>query len=201
MPLLPLEPFLHPEGLFEESACAPEPEGVWWALFTRPRMEKALARKLLDRDVAFFLPLYKRRWPHGKRWLTSYVPLFPGYLFLHGGPEARLAALQTNLVSRVLPVADQARLAADLERVNRLMTSGEPLTPEEQFQPGARVVITQGAFAGLEGTLLRRDGQLRFAVEVQLLHRGVSLVIDSGMLQPAEGGPSLQHTAGGLNCA
>jgi transcription termination/antitermination protein NusG len=200
MPLLPLETFLHPEDLF---GAAPdgEPGGVWWALFTRPRMEKALARKLLDRDVGFFLPLYKRRWAHGTRWLTSHVPLFPGYLFLHGGPEARLAALQTNLVSRVLPVADQGRLAADLGRVHRLMTSGEPLTPEDRLQPGTRVAITRGTFAGLEGTLLRRDGQWRFAVEVQLLHRGVSLVIDAGMFRPVADGPALGHTANRLTCA
>jgi hypothetical protein len=200
MPLLPLETFLHPEDLLDESPLVPARAGHWWALFTKPRMEKALARRLLDRDVAFFLPQTKRRWQHGKRWLTSHVPLFPGYLFLHGDGESRLAALQTNLVTRTLAVTDQAGLEADLARVHRLMISGEPLDPEDRLLPGARVVITQGTFAGLEGRLLHRDGRLRFAVEVQLLQRGVSVVIESGMFQPLGDERAAPH-ANGLSCA
>src|SRR5262245_45746376 len=60
MPVLPLEPFLYPEELFREDGETPDIAGQWWVLHTRPRAEKALARKLRQKDVSFFLPLLPR---------------------------------------------------------------------------------------------------------------------------------------------
>src|SRR5271165_5025522 len=165
MPLLPLEPFLFPDALFGEPAAAPEP-GQWWVLHTRPRAEKALARRFLTRELPFFLPLYKRVWRSRGRTLTSHVPLFPGYVFLHGDGPQRLVALETNLVAQVLPVPDQAELHADLTRVHGLMVSGSPLAPEQRPAPGTPVRIISGSFAGMEGTVLRDGGKLRLLVEV-----------------------------------
>jgi transcriptional antiterminator RfaH len=147
-------------------------------------VEKSLARRLREREVSFFLPLYRRRWKQRGRVFNSYLPLFPGYLFVYGDADARLTALQTNLVVRTLPVPDQGRLQADLFQVHRLLTTGAPVTPEDRLQPGSRVRVTRGPFEGLEGKVLRREQQLRFVVEVQLLQRGVSLHIESGMFEP-----------------
>src|ERR1700736_5805449 len=106
MPLLPLEPFVYPNGLFDHPAGSAEETGRWWVLHTRPRAEKALARRLLGRNLPFFLPLYNKEWRSGGRSLCAYHPLFAGYLFLYGDGQQRLHALETNLVARVLPVDD-----------------------------------------------------------------------------------------------
>ena len=186
MPLLPLEPFLFPEDLLEN----PEPDACdaacWWVLHTRPRAEKSLARRFLGREVPFFLPLYKRQWRSRGRLLCSHMPLFPGYLFLWGDGQARMAALETNLVVRCIPVEDQRQLRADLARVYHLIAAGEPLTPEDRLAAGARVEIISGPLAGLEGKVIRRGRQLKFFVEVQLLQRGVSVEVESWMIQPLD---------------
>lgn len=190
MPLLAPEPTLHPETLFETVPSA----GGWWALGTQPRSEKSLARRLRDKDVAYFLPLARRRWKRNGRAFNSYLPLFPGYLFVFGGDDDRLAALQTNLVTRTLQVPDQRQLHADLSRVHRLLSAGEPLAAEENFVPGKKVVVTHGPFAEMEGTIVRRDRELRFVVQVELLHRGVSLAIEAWMFRPLD---SAAEQAGG----
>jgi transcription antitermination factor NusG len=182
MPLLALEPILHPNSLFD----VPPPSGGWWAFATQPRAEKSLARRLRDRDVAYFLPLARRRWKRNGRVFNSYLPLFPGYLFVFGDADARLAALQTNLVTRALPVPDQCQLHTDLARVHRLLAAGEPVAAEDNLVPGKAVIVTHGPFAGMEGTILRRDRELRFVIRVELLHRGVSLAIEDWMFQPLE---------------
>jgi transcriptional antiterminator RfaH len=184
MPLLPLEPFVSPQTLF--AGDAPEAAGAarWWVLHTRPRAEKSLARRVLQRGLSFFLPLHKRQWRSRGRLLSSYVPLFPGYVFLHADAAGRQAALETNLVARCLEVADQPGLYADLRRVHRLIVSDAPLTPEERLGPGSPVEIITGPFAGLQGKVLRRGGQLKLLVEVQFLQRGVSVEIENWMLQP-----------------
>src|SRR5262245_12163571 len=135
MPLLTLETFIHPEGLLDGMEVTSYP-GRWWALHTRPRAEKALARKCVDQGLSFFLPLYQQQWRSRGRLFRSHLPLFPGYVFLHGDEQTRLTALETNLVANVLPGDDQPRLHADLQRVYRLITSGAPITPEDRLEPG-----------------------------------------------------------------
>jgi transcription termination/antitermination protein NusG len=183
MPLLSAEPSLFPDTLFSGDGTEAVPD--WLVIYTRARAEKALARSLLARGVGFFLPLHERRWlsPSG-RTRCSYLPLFPGYVFLYGATEARWSALETGLVSRCLSVADQVGLHRDLARVYRLISSGAPLLPEERLEPGDLVEIVYGSLTGLVAKVIRRGKQLRLVVEVELLQRGVSVEIDSHMVQP-----------------
>ncbi len=185
MPLLPPETFVWPEELL--SRPMPGGEDVrWWALHSRPRAEKKLARHFLGRGLSFFLPLAKKRWRNRGRLFTSTSPLFPGYIFLLGDESARVSALTTNQVAQCIRVEDPARLHDDLARIHRLMISGEPLTPEERLQPGDWVEITSGPLEGLQGKVIRRGKHLRLFVEVQFLQRGASVEIDASMIRPAD---------------
>jgi transcriptional antiterminator RfaH len=187
MPLLPQEPCRFPDDLFANVTRTSEGPQRWWVLHTRPRTEKALARKFLARSLPFFLPLHRRQWRSRGRLQSSFLPLFPGYVFLHGDDEARVLALTTNLVANVLPVPDQPQLFDDLVRVNTLIGSGAPLAPQDRLDAGAPVEITAGPFVGLQGKILRHGKGLRFFVEVQFLQRGVSVEVESWMFQPLAG--------------
>jgi transcriptional antiterminator RfaH len=184
MPLLSPEPFVFPNDLLTHPAEAGDAALTWWVLHTRPRAEKALARNLLHTQTAFFLPIYQRQWRKRGRLFSSFLPLFSGYVFLYGDSQARLRALETNLVANCLTVSDQRQLYTDLARVYSLIASGAPLSPEERMQPGALVEIISGPFAGFEGKILQRGKRLRLTVEVQFLQQGVSVEIESWMLQP-----------------
>ena len=143
-----------------------------------------MARRFLDSGVPFFLPVCQRQWRNRGRMFRSYLPLFPGYVFLHGDEETRLAALETNLVAHVLLADDQQQLHGDLHRVYQLITSGAPITSEDRLEPGDLVEIVKRPFAGLEGKLIRRGTQLRLFVEVQFLRRAVSAEVESWMIRP-----------------
>ncbi len=184
MPLLALEPSLYPEDLLTTTACAADPAQRWWVLHTRPRTEKTLARQCVSQQLPFYLPLHHKKWQSRGRIQKSFVPLFPGYVFLFGDDEVRQSALQTNLVAHVIPVKDQQQLYADLNRVHRLIEGGRGLSPEDRLQPGSPVRISSGPLVGLEGKVLRREKNLRFFVEVRLLQQGVSVEIESWMIEP-----------------
>ena len=100
MPLLPAETLVFPPDLLCDLTPPIDTCARWWVLHTRSRAEKTLARQLLRRSLAWFLPLYQRRWRWKDRVQSSFVPLFPSYLFLWGDYDARLVALETNLVVR-----------------------------------------------------------------------------------------------------
>jgi transcriptional antiterminator RfaH len=184
VPLLPGEVNLYPADLFEKPLNSHEDSTRWWALYTRARAEKSLARRLVCRQFCFFLPLYLRKWRSRDRLRESHLPLFPGYIFLRDCGDARDDIVQTNLVNHFLWVEDQARFHADLSRVFLLTKTCDNLTPEGRIGPNTLVEITCGALAGMQGKVLRRGKQLRFFVEVQFLNRGVSVELESWQIRP-----------------
>ena len=184
MPLLAAEPIRFPDGLLTDPDALADRPGRWWAVHTKARGEKALARHLFGRFVAYYLPLHKHSWKNNGRTFTSHLPLFPGYVFLFGDDDARVAALESNQVSRMLPVPDQVRLVNDLRRVDRMLAAQAPIAPADAMAPGQPVRITAGAFEGLTGTLVQHGNQLRLVVEVAFLKQAVSVEVDGWMVEP-----------------
>ncbi len=156
----------------------------WWALYTKARQEKAIARDLFVRRVPFYLPLVNKTLIYGRRCIPSSVPLFAGYVFLCGTEEERGIALATNRVSRVIPVGDPERLRKDLRQLARLIDAKVPLTVESRLEPGDHVRVKRGPFEGMEGTVLRRQGRTQLVVSVDFLKQGASVQIDDFLLEP-----------------
>lgn len=192
MPILAREQDCFPDDLFEtleletDPAASPAGNRCWWLIYTRSRREKELMRRLTVRGSSFFCPIIGRRTrsPSG-RVRESHLPLFPGYVFLHGTADDRLAAVTTNCVSSVTPVADQVRLTTELARIRRLIASNVPITPEERLETGMLVRVTTGPLRGQEGVVIERRGKRRLLVAVDLLQRGASVDLDECDVQPA----------------
>jgi hypothetical protein len=81
------------------------------------------------------------------------------------------------------------QLRSDLARIHRCIETGLPLSPEPQLRPGTYVEITQGALKGTRGKISQQGKHLEFIVEVQFLLQGISLEIDSRMIQPVTAEP------------
>ncbi len=152
--------FWPPNRIFFPTICWKVPpralvaisEGVgtsWWVLYTRPRQEKSLARDLLSRGIQFYLPLVPRRLLIRGRPVFSHVPLFSGYVFVHGSREDRLRSLMTNRVAQVISVDDGERLRRDLQSIQWLIESGAPLTIESRLEANQPVRVRAGGVGGL----------------------------------------------------
>lgn len=186
MPILKREPDLLPETLFD----LPPDRWPWWVAHVRSRQEKLFARECRLRGVPFYLPLREHRAPRDRRRRVSFLPLFPGYVFVRGDLEhERLEVLKTNLCVNVLAVLDQEGLGADLAQVRRLQESGLPLLAHPELTKGSLVRIAEGAFAGLTGRVTRLRGRDRFVVSVRFIHRSVSVEVDRDALEPGEPEP------------
>lgn len=183
MPILKEEPSIFPDTLLD-AAPADAPDRRWFALYTKARQEKSLARELLKYQIPFYLPLVKKTTAARGRKRTSLTPLFGGYLFLFGSEEERVKGLTTNRVSRILPVEDPDQLVFDLRQLRQMIAANVPLTVESRFGPGQRVRVRQGAFGGLEGIVLKRRGETRLLVSINFLQQGASVEIDDFLLEP-----------------
>ncbi len=185
MPILPREPDLYPDELFDRLAVAGAPQGTWWAMYTLARREKELMRRLRALGIAHYGPTVTRRTRSpGGRSRTSHVPLFASYVFVMGGDDARQQALATNCVSKWLSVSDPAGLVRDLRQIHRLIELDAPLTVEARIEPGQRVRVRRGPMAGLEGTVVKRRGKDWLVVAVEFLQQGASVMLEDFQVEP-----------------
>jgi transcriptional antiterminator RfaH len=187
LPILPAEPDRYPAHLFDGRSTDRPGERAWFALHTRPRQEKSLARHLYASGVSYYLPAIPRRRRFSSRVLTSRMPLFPGYLFLFADRDERQVALASNRVAHAIEVHDQGRLWDDLRQVDRLLGSGVPVATETRLSPGTPVEITTGPLAGLYGTVLKTASGRRFLVRVDFIHQGASVLLEDCSLLPLRG--------------
>lgn len=182
MPILKREADIHPEDLLVSPAALSQP---WWAMYTMSRQEKKLARELIKLNVPFYAPLIERRYrsPNG-RLRTSYEPLFGNYVFVCGGEDERYRAVCTGAISRCLPIPAPEELVADLLQVRGLINMSAPLSPESRLEPGQRVRVRSGPFAGYEGVIVRREKDVRLQVSVRFMDQGVSVSIEDCQADP-----------------
>jgi transcription antitermination factor NusG len=164
MPLLPKEPEIFPESIF----AVREP---WRVAHVRSRQEKVLGRHLLRLDVPFYSPQMQKTVARSGRRLVSHVPLFPGYVFFRGGAVARLAALRSEVVANLIEVEDQELFGAELRQIRQLQMAGASLIPVEELAAGDVVRISNGPFAGYNGTVVRTARGDRLLVLLSLLQR------------------------------
>lgn len=157
---------------------------LWYAAYTLPRHEKAVAEQLAFRQVETYLPLYlsARRW--AQRRALVQMPLFPGYVFVRISGGERIRVLEHPSVLRLvtfngrpapLPDAEIARLRAALE-----LGKAEPFP---FLITGRRVRVKSGPLAGLEGTVLRRKSRMRLVVSVEAIQRSIIFDLDATDLE------------------
>ena len=181
MPILKEEPSIFPETLLD---AAPAADRRWFAIYTKARQEKSLARELLKYRIPFYLPLVKKTNVARGRRRTSLMPLFGGYVFLYGSEEERVRSLTTNRISRVLAVEDPDQLVFDLRQLRQMIVANVPLTVESRLSPGQWVRVRKGPFGGLEGVVLKRRGRSRLLVSINFLQKGASVEIEDFLLEP-----------------
>ena len=182
MPILPQEPDRFPPDLLNSELAA---ESQWWLVYTKSRQEKQLMRQLHRQQVAHYGPQIeqRRRSPSG-RIRTTYVPLFNNYVFVCGDNESRYQALCTGCVQKLTEITDTEPLLRELKQIDDLVAMGVPMSVEARLTAGQPVRVKNGAFAGFEGVVIRRDQETRLLVSVRFMDQGVSVKLDDCQLEP-----------------
>ncbi len=183
MPLLRQEPDVFPQSLFDTGGLELD-SGNWWTMYTLARREKELVRRLRTLEIAHYCPLIRKRSrsPAG-RVRESFVPLFPGYVFVRGAEPDRYQALTTNCISRCLEVPDSPQLTRELAQIHRLIESCAFVSLESRLVPGQQVRVKSGPMTGMEGTVIRRHGKEWFVIAVNFLQQGAAVLLEDFQLE------------------
>jgi transcription antitermination factor NusG len=156
----------------------------WYAVYTLPRHEKAVAEHLAFRQVETYLPLYlsARRWA-GRRALVQ-LPLFPGYVFVRISAHERIRVLEHPSVLRLVTFGGRPAPLSDreIERLRAALETGKA-EPFPFLIPGKRVRVKSGPLVGVEGTIVRRKGKMRLVVSIEAIQRSIIFDLDAADLE------------------
>lgn len=152
----------------------------WFAITTKPNLEKATSAALQARGLETFLPLYHVRCRWSDRIKELDLPLFAGYTFSRFEPARRVPVLSTPGALSIVGFGNCPAAIAESEiaAVRRIIASGLPAEPWPFLKLGARVLIEYGPLEGLEGIILSLKKQSRLVVSVSMLQRLVAVEID-----------------------
>ena len=160
----------------------------WYAIYTKSRHEKLVAREFEKKGIEYFLPLRKiqRQWSDRKK--TVEEPLFKGYLFVHIPWGKRVNVLSAvGVVHFVGHQADKAVeiLEKELWAVRKFVEEDIPVDPFPYLKTGERVYIRSGPFKGVEGFIVRKDRHCRLVISLDQLMQSVSVEVDEASVEPA----------------
>ncbi len=149
----------------------------WYAAYTCANHEKRVREQLEQRSVESFLPVYEtvRRWKDRRMQLQ--MPLFPGYVFVRMARVDRLRVLQVPSVVRLVGFNGQLSALPDeeIEGLKKGLAGGVRAEPHPFLTAGRRVRLRSGPLAGMQGILLRRKGNFRVVISIDLIQRAVAV--------------------------
>ena len=157
----------------------------WFAVYTTPRHEKAVARHFEFRRIESFLPLYMElhRWKNGCR-VNVEQPLFPGYIFARIGRRDSTQVLSVPGVLLIVGSGREPLALPDFEI--EALRSGLHLRkfePHPYLVVGEKARIKSGSLAGMVGVLARKKNSLRVVLTLELIMRSVAVEVDADELE------------------
>jgi transcription antitermination factor NusG len=159
----------------------------WYAVYTAPRHEKAVARHFLQREIQHYLPLYRaeRHWSDGSRVVVE-LPLFPGYIFVCIPRCARACVLSVpGTLSIIAGTGGEPAVLPDAVietlRGGLLVRLAEP---HPLLTVGERVRIRSGALMGMEGVIVRSKKGARVVLTIESIMRSIAVEVPGEDLEP-----------------
>ena len=183
--------------------CAPEAcsSSRWYAVYTTNRHEKRVAHHFSLREIEHYLPLYRveRKWRNGLR-VTLDLPLFPCYIFARIPASDRVRVL--NVPGALTVVGGTGREPvplpdADIDAL-RWGLQERLIEPHPRLTAGQPVRILSGAFAGMEGMVLRRKGACRVVITLKQIMQSIAVEVDESNLELMEEERSVADRMPGL---
>jgi transcription elongation factor/antiterminator RfaH len=160
----------------------------WYAVRTRSRHEKLVARQLQNQGIEAYLPVITKisQWSDRKKQVQE--PLFTGYAFvrLDHSSNDRVRVLRTQGVVNFVgvqgsgvPIPDQ-----EIENITTLLASDVSYQERPYLYVGQRVKVSGGALDGLEGILTAENTDRSVVISIGLIQRSICVRVAGYNVEP-----------------
>jgi transcriptional antiterminator RfaH len=162
------------------------PEEKWYAVYTRPRAEKLVYKRLLEVGIETYLPLQKtyRMWSDRKKLVEK--PLLSSYIFVKAIRKDFPQVFRINGVVKFVSFEGQpVSIPQNQIDVLRLLidSDAEIEVTSERFAPGDNVEVISGSLIGLRGELIKTGSHNRVLIRIDKLDQNLMLKIPKTFLK------------------
>lgn len=175
-------------GTIPVEGLGPQNDSHWYAIRTRSRHEKLVARQLDKMGIQAFLPLVTKisQWSDRRKQVEE--ALFSGYAFVRLNPSSsdRVRVLQTQGVVNFVgvqgsgvPIPDQ-----EIENIATLLASKVSYQERPYLHVGQKVRVCGGALDGLEGILTAENSDRSVVISIGLIQRSLSVRVAGYEVEP-----------------
>ncbi|MGA8741547.1 MAG: UpxY family transcription antiterminator [Terracidiphilus sp.] len=159
----------------------------WFAVYTTCRHEKRIAQHLQQREIEHYLPLYRadRKWRDGSK-VTLELPLFPGYIFAHIMRSERGSVLSVPGALAIVggTGGEPASLPDTAIEALRAGLLERRIEPHPLLRVGQLARVRSGAFAGMEGVVVRKKSGFRIVLTLEQIMQSVAIELDEDDVEP-----------------
>ena len=153
-------------------------DGKWYAVYTKPRHEKKVAKSCIDYDISYYLPLMESVRYYQNRAITFTKPLFSSYIFCNCSYDQKIQLYRTGLLCTLIAAPDQEQLIRELKQIHYAQNEGAKLIPHKFLTRGRRVKIIRGPFKNYEGKISYRKGAFKLVLNIDLIKQSVAIEVN-----------------------
>jgi transcription antitermination factor NusG len=159
----------------------------WYAVNTRPRWEKKVAKKLSEKGIENYCPLQKKvsQWSDRKK--VVYEPIFKGYVFLKIQNEKKWEVKQIDGILNYVYWLGKPAVIKENEiiTIRKFLNEFSDVEVEQSgLSVNARVRVKHGLLMNYEGILLEVSGN-RAKVRIESMGLVLSAFFDKKNLETA----------------
>lgn len=149
----------------------------WYLIYTRPRHERKVSEGLSEVSVKYYLPEIRslRTWFDRKKYIQS--PLFPSYIFVHlNDMKEYYRTLKVEGFLYYVKLGKEMVRVKDsiIDNIRLVVNQGSDIEVTNNcFQPGQKLVISDGPLTGLSAEVIQYGGKEKILVRVYLLQRNL----------------------------
>ena len=158
---------------------------IWIVAYTKPRHEKSVANELKLKGYKIYLPLVKKRkqWSDRKKWVA--FPLFKSYIFIKTELNNTLSIMQTPGIIKIIKFGGSIAIvnSSSLKSIKLMLDGGYNPKITDYFIKGDNVVVKEGPLNGIQGEVVRIDGNDRLIIRIDSIKHSLSIKIKRSFLK------------------
>ena len=159
----------------------------WYAVYTKPRNEKKLLGRLLEKGIVAYLPVRRtlKQWSDRKKFVEE--PLITSYVFVCIGMDQYHEVLNTPGAVRYIWFSGKPAVIPE-NQINVLkLITGTGVEVEcvpDTLPKGSLVRITTGALKNFTGELINYAGKRKVVLRIDHLDQVFLFTISPHLLEP-----------------
>ncbi len=155
---------------------------AWYAVRTRFKSEKVVAKQFESKSIEHYLPLQKivRVW--GRRKQIIEKPFFNNYIFVCISSLQKVKVLETEHVLGFVKIGKELNAipSYEIETIKWVLGEcNEAVLIEKELRIGDKVEIIAGGLTGLRGKLVELKGKKTFIIDLEELGKGIMIEVDN----------------------